>query len=103
MGLGRLLFWAIAGPMLMYFFLLGHVFCRMWMQEPEVVKLDDFPKSVSKADVDKIIATRKEMMKDIKEAVAGNVTRAFVDKHLTKDVEFEDFWMKYKVSISYHL
>ncbi len=97
MGVGRLLFWAVAGPTLFYWVLLGHVFCRMWYQTPGPVEIQDFPKGTTKAEIDKIVASRKAIIEAAKEAIAGNITTEFVNDFMTKDGSFEDVWMLYRV------
>ncbi len=97
MGLGRLVKWAILGPLIIYWILLGHIFCRMWFQEPKPIKIEDFPKSMKRAEIDKVVTGRKEIIAAAKEAIAGNITTEFVKKYLTEDGEFEDVWMLWKV------
>ncbi len=97
MGLGRVIKWAVLGPLIFYWLLLGHVFCRMWFQHPEPIEIEDFPEAMTREERDKVVMGRKQLIADAKEAIAGNMTTEFVEKYMTQDGEFEDFWMLWKV------
>lgn len=96
MGLGRMVMWAILGPILIYSIFLGHTICRMYIQEAEPVKVMDFPKGTTQQAKDQIIASRKDLIKDIMTLYKGKGNKALVSKIGTEDLEFEDALQRYE-------
>ncbi len=98
MGFGRVFLLAVLGPLLVYLVLVGHVFCRMWYQKPGPIRIDDWPRGTTREQKDQFKMDRKDLVHNVKEALAGNITSKFVTEFLTDDAEFEDFWVFLKVS-----
>ncbi len=61
--------------------------------------MQDFPKGTTSDVRDAVVAGRKELIKDVMDALAGKAPKDFVEKRCTDDVEFEDFLMRWKVRL----
>ena len=71
MGLCRSVFNALLGPFLIYLVLMGHVGYRMFVEEPEPLSVQDFPKGTAKEARDAVVSGRKALIKDFMDAFAG--------------------------------
>jgi hypothetical protein len=90
---------AIVGPLVLYAALMGHTFCHMWLRTPDPLVAPKWTAGESAAQKDDIVADRQELIKEIKQAVGGTHKKDFPRRRLTDDVVFEDFWMRYEVSL----
>ena len=67
----RTFFSLLAGPMIIYGILMGHVICRVAFQTPGEIQVEDFPSDISKADKANIIKSRNALIEATKKALEG--------------------------------
>ena len=92
MGVCRAVFNAIFWPLVIYFALMGHVLYSIVLQEPEALKVQDFPQGAQK---DAVINARKPIIKALKDAMAGTYKGDFAKDFGTEDIEIEDPLQRY--------
>ena len=96
MGLLKTIGLAILGPLLIYAVLIGHIVCRVFLQTPDAIQVQEWDKSMPKEVKDAVISTRKPLIKDFMDTVGSKMTpEAFAKKYVTDDADWEDPFEKY--------
>lgn len=65
MGLGKLIYYAVVGPLALMLLLHGYTFCRHFIQTPKPVSIRSFPGTMDAAAKDLVINSRKPIIKDL--------------------------------------
>ena len=65
MGVGRIIFNAILGPLMIWGILLGITVGWHFLQDPPALSIQDFPAETPKEVKDAVIKNRKPLIKDV--------------------------------------